>query len=575
MKLFDSVAAWRNRTRIRTQLSLVVSLAVMLLCAVLIFYSYLTQRSANRASEATSIARVLELETRQMDAFVGELKDYSLLLRNDSAFMAQVTRPGPVGYDGQQTLENAFRALFYSRNDIIWMELYLYNARILLRLDNPRRKLVSLDYVSPETLDDYAAFSAGPEYLSIRPDGDGFLRVTRTLIDSPRRTPLAVVRFLTDASMPDRLSVRHAENGEALYLFSTDGTVFTGDDAAAQVKAALTAGDTGLEIAQERCLLVSASGQFGTIAVSKSLSLIDASLNRTRNITLLIGLGVLAVICGLLLITIRGLTRPLEALAAHMRRVGQGDFKERAALGGSCELAGLSEDVNRMSENISDLIDRTYVASLNERTAQLAALEAQTNPHFLFNTLQAIATEAILAKDQKVYRMITTLAALLRYSIRGGNLTALSTELEYVGKYLSLQKARFGERLQYEIEAEEGLMDRNVPKLGLLALAENSIVHGMQGTVDAICLSISCVSRDGMVDIRVIDDGAGISRERLQELRDMIGGDIAVNTRSIGVGNLASRLRLLYDGRARLTIDSVSEPERRTTVRILIPMEER
>ena len=144
-----------------------------------------------------------------------------------------------------------------------------------------------------------------------------------------------------------------------------------------------------------------------------------------------------------------------------------------------------------------------------------------------------------------------------------------------MGKHLSLQKARFGERLQYGIEAEEGLMDRNVPKLGLLALAENSIVHGMQGNVDAICLSISCVSRDGMVDIRVIDDGAGIPRERLQELRDMIGGDIAVNTRSIGVGNLASRLRLLYDGRARLTIDSVSEPDRRTTVRILIPMEER
>ena len=76
-------------------------------------------------------------------------------------------------------------------------------------------------------------------------------------------------------------------------------------------------------------------------------------------------------------------------------------------------------------------------------------MEAQTNPHFLFNTLQAIATEAILAEDEKVYRMITTLASLLRYTIRGGNLTDLKTELVYVDKYLTLQKARFGERLQY------------------------------------------------------------------------------------------------------------------------------
>jgi len=228
-----------------------------------------------------------------------------------------------------------------------------------------------------------------------------------------------------------------------------------------------------------------------------------------------------------------------------------------------------------MSQSISELIDRTYVASLNERTARLAALEAQTNPHFLFNTLQAIATEAILAEDQKVYRMITTLASLLRYSIKGGNLAALSTELEYAGKYLSLQKARFGDRLQYEINAEQALMPREVPKLGLLALVENSIVHGMRDSVDAIHLSITCEAVEGMADIRVTDDGAGIPGERLQELRRMLEDDAVVDTRNIGVGNLASRLRLLYDGRARMIIDSVSEPERRTLVRILIPIEER
>ena len=150
MKFFDSIAAWRNRTRIRTQLSLAVAVAVAVLCAMQIFYSYLTQRGANRASEATSIARVLALEARQLDAYVGELKDYSLLLRNNAAFLTQVARPGPAGYDGQQTLENAFRTLFYSRSDIIWMELYLYRPRLLLRLDNPRKKLVSEDYVSPD-----------------------------------------------------------------------------------------------------------------------------------------------------------------------------------------------------------------------------------------------------------------------------------------------------------------------------------------------------------------------------------------------------------------------------------------
>jgi two-component system sensor histidine kinase YesM len=213
------------------------------------------------------------------------------------------------------------------------------------------------------------------------------------------------------------------------------------------------------------------------------------------------------------------------------------------------------------------------MASLNERTAQLAALEAQTNPHFLFNTLQAIATEAILAEDQKVYRMITTLAALLRYTIKGGNLIDLDTELKYVDKYLTLQKARFGERLQYAIDVDTALLGCSVPKLGLLALVENSIVHGMQGSVDAIRLTLECRDRGDMADIRVTDDGAGISEARLRQLRASMADETVVVMQNIGLGNLSSRLRLLYEGRARLEIESVAAPERRTTVRIRIPKE--
>ena len=190
-------------------------------------------------------------------------------------------------------------------------------------------------------------------------------------------------------------------------------------------------------------LLASAGpGAYGFSAVAlKPVAAVNAVLTRTRNITIGIGLAAVVVICLLLLASIHAMIRPLEALEGIMRRVGQGEFSEHAALEGSTEMVGLSEDVNSMVVSISELIDRTYMASLNERTAQLAALEAQTNPHFLFNTLQAIATEAILAEDEKVYRMITTLASLLRYTIRGGNLTDLKTELAYVGKYLTLQKA--------------------------------------------------------------------------------------------------------------------------------------
>ena len=566
---------WRNRTPIRTQLSLVVSAAVVALCALLIFYSYLTQRSANLRHEANALARVLELESRQLDAYVEELCSFSLQLRNDSAFMSLLTRGRDIDYADQQTLENAFRTQFYSRGDIAWMELYLIRPRLLLRLDKPRQKVLSLEYVAPESLEDSAAFLAAPGYLSIRPGGEGFLQVTRTIIDSPRTTPLAVVRFLVDGSLPQRFAARHGENGERLYLFGASDAAFTDAPDSEAVWRAVQAGDGTLALDGESMLLVAgAPGEHGlTVTAAKPMSVINAPLNRTRNITIAIGLGALAVICLLLLVSIHALTRPLEALAGIMGRVGQGQFRERATLEGSSEMVALSGDVNRMVDNIAGLIDRTYIASLNERTAQLAALEAQTNPHFLFNTLQAIATEAILAGDEKVYRMITTLASLLRYTIRGGNLISLDTELQYAGKYLTLQKARFGDRLQYTIDADPALLPRSVPKLGLLALVENSIVHGMQGSVEAIHLSISCALQGDTALICVTDDGAGIPEARLRQLREAMQDETVVVMQNIGLGNLSSRLRLLYDGRASLEIDSASEPLRQTTVRILIPLE--
>ena len=575
MNAFSSIKRWRNRTRIRTQLSLVVSAAVAALCALLILYSYLTQRSANLRHEATAMGRVLELESRQLDAYVDELCAFSLQLRNDSAFMSVLSQSGDVGYAGQQTLENAFRTQFYSRGDIAWMELYLIRPRLRLRLDNPRRKVLSLDYAPPEALEGGDAFLSAPLYLSIRPSDEGFLQITRTIIDAPRKTPLAVVRFLADFSLPGRLLQRHGENDERLYLFDASGAAFTDAPDGDAVRAAVAQGRSDIELKGERMLLAAcAPGDYGiTLAAVKPVAVVNAALNRARNITVAIGLTALAVICLTLLSCIHALLKPLDALAERMGRVGQGEFRERTALEGSSEMIGLSGDVNRMADDISRLIESTYMASLNERTAQLAALEAQTNPHFLFNTLQAIATEAILAEDQKVYRMITTLAALLRYTIKGGNLIDLDTELKYVDKYLTLQKARFGERLQYAIDVDPALLGCSVPKLGLLALVENSIVHGMQGSVDAIRLTLECRDRGDMADIRVTDDGAGISEARLRQLRASMADETVVVMQNIGLGNLSSRLRLLYEGRARLEIESVAAPERRTTVCIRIPKE--
>ena len=95
-----------------------------------------------------------------------------------------------------------------------------------------------------------------------------------------------------------------------------------------------------------------------------------------------------------------------------------------------------------MAAHINELIETNYISSINEKNSRLQALEAQLNPHFLYNTLQAIATEALLADCQEIYDMIVSLSANLRYTIKGGELVSLQEELDYVDRYILLQKTK-------------------------------------------------------------------------------------------------------------------------------------
>lgn len=575
MKVNLHFRAWRNKTSIRTQLSLAISAVIIVLFSMLLVYNYVSQYHVNVRHESASIEHTLELETQQLSAYIDELAAFSLQLRNDSAFMSILTQNNTVTYAHQIVVENSFRTQFYSRNDLVWMELHLARHGLSFRIENPRRKIYSLTYRPSAAFEDYPVFSSPPAYISIQPSPSGFLQVSRMIINSPHTTQLAAVRFLVDDSHLNNMIRRHAANDELVCLFDESGAAFTRNGHESAVVAAIAAGENLVTSNGVRYLLVpSTESVYGlTLAILKPMYIINAALHQMLTVTFIIGLFAIFLISLVVFALIHVLTQPLSTLAERMQEVGSGNFQNRADLQGSLEMTGLSEEANRMITNISALIDQTYVSSLNERTAQLAALQAQTNPHFLFNTLQTISTEAILAGDNKVYRLITTLSSMLRYTIKGGNFADLSSELDHVRRYLTIQKARFGERLDYDLRADEELLDKFFPKLALLSLVENSIVHGMKGEVDKIHLSIECTVQNGVSTICVHDNGAGISNERLLELRKVFQTENVVFRQNIGLSNLASRLRLLYEGQAHVEIDSVQLPQRRTTIRIMIPME--
>lgn len=573
--------AWRNRTTIRKQLSLLLSLAVVTTVGLQVAFTYATLAHAYEKQQIDALSRVLMLERQRLDAYVTELGTFSLQLRSNADFMEIAAETVPLTHTQRQSVETALKGAFYARGDLVTLEVFLVRQRQCYAMDSALRKVTVTDHVEVTTLPDYGAFTAKPAFFSIKPSANGFLRFTRALIDAPRTTPLAVVRFTVDGAAIETLRANHAEASEQVCVFGGNGETYAAPEGFSTGEiAALFSGVRGRNgsftatIGGEKNLCVAtAEGTSGMVLVcAKPIAVVNATLNSTRNGSIAIGLLVLLATLALSRTFIRFVTEPLSRLAQRLRRVGQGNFSTRTKLEGSFELIGLSDDVNRMIGDIDGLIERTYVATLNERTAQLAALEAQTNPHFLFNTLQAIGTEALQRGQTELYRMITALAALLRYSIRGGNLVRLETELGYVEKYLSLQKARFGERLTYRIHVDPALIALNVPKLGVLSLVENAIVHGMSDWLEPVTIQLEGTVEGDQALLTVSDDGAGIAPDKLATLRNALESANVMFTQGVGLMNLSSRLRLLYNGSAKIILNSGGEP-RRTTVSLWIPLE--
>ncbi len=143
--------------------------------------------------------------------------------------------------------------------------------------------------------------------------------------------------------------------------------------------------------------------------------------------------------------------------------------------------------------------------------------------------------------------------------------------IEYTEKYLSLQQARYGERLQYRVSGDAALMEEEVPKLGILSLAENSIVHGMKGTTDTVTIHIGYCRDRGGIELKIRDDGCGIGLNELEAIRSKLSDPSVVLTENIGLINLSSRIRLLYHGTAVIRVESSQQQPRGTTVTIFIP----
>lgn len=625
-RLIDRTPLWLTFTIF---MALILSVATVSLS--ISNYRWSTSNEIARQNKASE--QLISLKLQNLDSYFSELSDFCVLPVYDNTFYNALLSHTELPEDTVAYLQQSVSLNYYSRTDLTAYRMDLLNHDIRIERNPGDQHMKVLYNVTGVTdSEEYQKCMASDSNYAILPsDHKGsLLRFCHTIIRITDRKPVALVTVeVTPQVMYSGFS------GQTVALYNKDGELLytnASDELAESIRALSSGSSEGIagsapeedsdhssdpdslyhhgragnqiRLSGKEYLYTAGSDDAAglTLAVYTPLSSITGELARIRSFSFLQGGLFLIIALACTVILIRCLTSPLSTLAASQKEVGSGQFP-RIDIGGCRETKELSQSFNDMSEHIDQLVNDNLIASLNAKNARIEALEAQVNPHFLYNTLQAIGSEALMNDQLEIYDMLTKLASNMRYSINGSNEVTLEAELKFTDNYIALQKLRMGERLEVTRRIDRELLQAIVPKCSLELIVENSIKYGLTGDISRLHIEIDAFRQGSALVIRVRDDGAGMSPERLQEVRNRLSGyrpgdtgamperpssdeaSLAAGRGSstgsagstgsssssgIGLVNLYSRLRIMYDNQANISIESSNREDHFTCVTLVL-----
>ena len=260
------------------------------------------------------------------------------------------------------------------------------------------------------------------------------------------------------------------------------------------------------------------------------------------------------------------ITEPVRRLSAVTKLAGSGDFDVRAQEDSGDELAVLNANFNQMVEKIGQLVEHIRLEQITLRQTELKVLQAQINPHFLYNTLDAIAWCCEEERHKDAVEMVNALAKLFRISIsKGHELITIEKELQHAQSYLKIQKFRYKNQFVYSFDVYEECLPYLCNKITLQPIIENAIYHGLDRMVDEGEIRIRIYPDGDDIVFTVSDNGVGMTPEQCQEILQDESGEKT----GIGIKNVNDRIKIYFGENYGLTIES--ELDEGTTVTIRMP----
>jgi two-component system, sensor histidine kinase YesM len=275
----------------------------------------------------------------------------------------------------------------------------------------------------------------------------------------------------------------------------------------------------------------------------------------------------------------RSVCIPINRVNETVEYLGKGDFSKTLDVKFEDEISSFSNGFNKMIEDMQSLITEMYITKIEKLDSDFKALQAQINPHFLYNTLESINSLALIKGDMEISKMIRGLASVFRYSIKNsGKFVELKDEIEHVRLYILLQALKYDERIKVEYNIPQEFMQKNVLKFILQPLVENAIIHGIEKSNSFGLIKIEVYRREQNLCITVSDNGKGMDEKQLNAVRALLNvkkenrAELQqVKKDSIGILNIQSRIKLNFGEDYGVSIDSSLGMG--TVVSIIIPFE--
>lgn len=508
----------------------------------------------------------------------------------------------------ERMITNNIGAVYYSRDDIIAIHV-ITNGGNTYNYERRFAGLVDANYDDKEWFQKLRNSSGEMVWLGLFQGSvlnammeDPVFVFGRQLYDLTDHRNVGIVVFETDPkAILSALSNASLTPNSKVYITDKNNRIIasTNQDAMALNDSMSTEGpELDVAAASLNQLVVSAKPQLAdwTVLSLTPRSDVSARIDQTRQF--LIGMIIALIILSIVLATIisRNIASPLKLLIREMRQVETGNFSGSLTVHSFEEINSLVSSFNRMVNRMDELIERITLASVSEKNAELAALQAQVNPHFLYNTLDMIYWMLDERGNDKLGRVVLALSHMFRYSSdwEEASRTTLRHELEQMRQYMTIIESRLNGRVQTIVEIEEQWLDWQVPKMTLQPIIENAVKSGLEPLNRQGIIRVYTVMEENEFHLVIEDNGVGMDEATLARLRHSLAeGTLAVGRgipgyavkgdkrgvdrepspapgrRGIGLPNVHRRLVLQFGEAYGLRVDS--ESGRGTTVTIAMP----